>query len=110
MATFRVHAEGTPHGKGRFVAVLFEEQPLIHLRARIGICWQQGCLLSEVQEDGVGFGEKAAVLELDGGHLANGILGEKVVFAGRAVERGNGDRPVSTAKMRERETHFVAVA
>jgi hypothetical protein len=63
-----------------------------------------------MQQDRIGFGEKTAVFQLDRRHLADRISGEKFRASGRAVERGDGDRPERTAEMAQHQPDLVAIA
>ena len=92
-ATFRIQAESAPHGDRWLMAILFEKEPLIDLRARVGIGWQQGCLLREVQEDGVGFGEKA----VDGKTPSDLLAGFTARGAGVRVRATVQARPMRRA-------------
>jgi hypothetical protein len=53
---------------------------------------------------------ESSVTELDGGHLADGIPGQEVLLAGRAVERRHLDGAERPPEMRQRQPDLVAIS
>src|SRR5262249_14202597 len=74
------------HRDIRLVAVLFPEQPLIHLRRSKGVRRDEIAAAREIADDGVGLRERAAVVELDGRHLTPRIELEEFRRAAAALQ------------------------
>ena len=87
------HLEAADRDIG-LVAVLFPEQPLVHLRRRKRVRRNEIAAAGEIADDGVGLRQRAAVVEFDRRHLAGAVELEKFRRAGLALERIDGDPAV----------------
>jgi hypothetical protein len=92
------------------VAVLFPEQPFIHLRGRKGVRGNEIAAAGEVAHDGVGFRQRAAVVEFDRRHLARAVEFENLRGAGLAFERVDADPCVGQREPVADPFHFQAIA
>src|SRR6185503_11317010 len=73
-------------GDVRLMAVLFPEQPLVHLPFRERILWNEMRTAGEITDDRVGLRQRAAVVEFDRRHLPGAIKLEKLRGARLALE------------------------
>ena len=97
-------------GDVRLVAVLLEEHPLEHLGAREAVVGEERRPVGEVEEDGAGLGQPAAVLELEHGDAAVRIDREEFRRAGLALEDVLLDQPERAAELRQQQPDLVAVS
>src|SRR5476649_147541 len=98
------------HGDIGLVAVLLEEHPLQRLGARhpVGRCERRA--LGEIPEDRPGLREERAILELQRGNAAVGVLLEELGRARLALHDVALDPLVGQAELRQQQAHLVAVA
>src|SRR5580698_4385148 len=68
----------TAVGNVRLVAELFPEQPFIHLGRSKSSGWNEITVSGEITDDGVGLGERAAILEIDDRHLPRAVEFEEL--------------------------------
>src|SRR5947208_5832549 len=85
------------YGDIGFVAVLFPEQPLVHLPFRVRVLRDEVRTAAEIADDGVGLRQRAAVVEFDRGHLAGPVdleelRGTRLALEGAARYPGIGQR------------------
>jgi hypothetical protein len=90
--------------------MLLEEHPLQRFGALDAGFRRELRAQRDEPEDGVGFGEVAAVLDLEQRHLAARILGEKVRRAAFAAQNVDLDRLIGRVQKRQRKADLVAVA
>jgi hypothetical protein len=92
------------------VAVLFPEQPFIHLRRRKGVRRDQVAATGQVPDDGVGFRQYPSVVEFDGRNLTCVIELEELRAAGLALERIDRDPRVGQREPVAHPFHLQAIA
>ena len=92
------------------MAILFPEQPFIHLRGRKGVGRNEIAAAGEVSDDGVGFRQHPAVVEFDRRHLARVVQLEKLRGASLALERVDADPCVGQRQPVADPFHLQAIA
>ena len=98
------------HRDRGLVAVLFPEQPLIHQRPFESIGRDQVGVLGQMQHDGVGLGQHAAVGEAHDRHLSGRVHRQKFRRAGLLVDDADLDPVVRKAQPVGDELHLQAIA
>ena len=92
------------------MAVLLEELPLQHLGAQARLAGQQVAAIGEEVENGVGFPQAGAILELQHRHLAVGVHRQELGGLRLALEDIDLAPLVRQAKQVQSQLDLVAVA
>ncbi len=92
------------------MAVLFPEQPLVHLRGRKRVGRDEIAAAGEIADDGIGLGQHTAIIEFDDRHLARAVELEKRGRAGLALERVDGDPCIGQRQSVADPFYFQAIA
>src|SRR6476620_12249478 len=87
------------YGDVRLMAILFPEQPLVHLPLRERILRDEVRTAREIEDDGVGLRQRAAVVEFDRRHLAGAVEFEKFRGARLALQRIDRNPAVGQREM-----------
>ena len=106
----RIGLQEPEHGDRRLVLVLLPEHPLEHLRPRVRLGRHEARPLTEVPDDRVRLGQRAAVVEHERRHAARGAQPVELVPRLRSVDGVDEARLVRDAEVREQQPHLVAIA
>jgi hypothetical protein len=92
------------------VAVLFPEQPLVHLRREKGIGRNEVAVARQIADDGIGLCERPTAVESEHGHLPCTVQLEELRRVRFAFQRVVGDPFIRKAEPVADLLHFQAVA
>ena len=92
------------------VAVLFPEQPFVHLCGREGIGGNEIAVAGEIADDGVGLRQRAAIVEFDRRHLAGAVEFEELRGSALAPEDVDADPDIGQRQLVADPFHLQAIA
>ena len=100
----------TALGDGGLVAILFPEQPLVHLGAFKRVTRYQIAAYRQMQDDGLGLGQHIVVGEAHHRHLAGGVYRKEFRRACLLGQHADLDPVKGQAKAGGNEFHLQAIA
>src|SRR3954447_8653662 len=92
------------------VAVLFPEQPFVHLGGSEGIARNERTVAREIADDGIGLRQRATVVESDGGNLAGTVHLEELRRTGLALAGVDLDPLVEHRELVADPLHLQTIA